>query len=46
MTEYVGSAMPTAPTYLDSRVTVGILSNNTGPVVPGVGTNRPPKKHN
>jgi uncharacterized protein len=29
--------------YLDSQVTIGILSNNTSAAVPGVGTPRPPK---
>ena len=29
--------------YLDSQVTVGVLSNNTSSAVPDVGTSRPPK---
>jgi uncharacterized protein len=29
--------------YLDSQVTVGLMSNNTGAAVPDVGGNRPPK---
>jgi predicted TIM-barrel fold metal-dependent hydrolase len=29
--------------YLDSQVTVGLLSNNTSSAVPDVGTSRPPK---
>jgi hypothetical protein len=29
--------------YLDSQVTIGILSNNTAAAVPGIGGSRPPK---
>jgi predicted TIM-barrel fold metal-dependent hydrolase len=29
--------------YLDSQVTIGVMSNNTSAAVPGVGTPRPPK---